>query len=71
MDSGSPLAAAFGGVIISFLILALESGRLAVLAAGLGTIALGALARRTLRDDPAKHPQVNAAALAAIRAVPG
>ncbi|KMO17771.1 MFS transporter [Methylobacterium platani] len=70
MDSGSPLGAAFGGVIISFLILALESWRLAFLAAGLGTIALGALAWRTLRDDPAMHPQVNAAELAAIRAVP-
>ncbi len=70
MDSGSPLGAAFGGVIISFLILALDSWRLAFLAAGLGTIALGALAWRTLRDDPATHPQVNAAELSAIRTVP-
>ncbi|MGY2049711.1 MFS transporter [Methylobacterium sp. JK268] len=70
MDSGSPLGAAFGGVIISFLILALESWRLAFLAAGLGTIALGALAWRTLRDDPALHPQVNAAEREIIRAAP-
>ncbi|MGX7706545.1 MFS transporter [Methylobacterium sp. Gmos1] len=70
MDSGSPLGAAFGGVIISFLILAFDSWRLAFLAAGLGTIVLGGLAWRTLRDDPALHPQVNAAELSAIRAVP-
>lgn len=70
MDSGSPLGAAFGGIIISFLILAFGSWRLAFLAAGLATLALGALAWRTLRDDPAAHPEVNAAELAAIRAVP-
>ncbi|MBV9655968.1 MAG: MFS transporter [Acetobacteraceae bacterium] len=66
MDSGAPLGAAFGGVIISFLILVLQSWRLAFLVAGLATIALGAVAWRYLRDDPATHPGVNAAELSHI-----
>jgi ACS family D-galactonate transporter-like MFS transporter len=66
MDSGAPLGAAFGGVIISFLILALQSWRLAFLVAGLATMALGLVAWRYLRDDPARHPGVNAAELAHI-----
>ena len=67
MDSGAPLGAAFGGAIISFLILALQSWRLAFLAAGLATIALGLVAWRYLRDDPATHPGVNPAELAHIK----
>ena len=66
MDSGAPLGAAFGGAIISFLILALQSWRLAFLVAGLATIALGLVAWRYLRDDPATHPGVNPAELAHI-----
>jgi ACS family D-galactonate transporter-like MFS transporter len=61
MDSGSPLGAAFGGAIIAFLILLFESWRLAFLAAGLATIAVGLLAWYYLRDDPAAHPGVNEA----------
>lgn len=61
MDSGAPLGAAFGGVIISFLILGLGSWRLAFLAAGLGTMAVGWIAWRYLRDTPAQHPCVNLA----------
>ncbi len=67
MDSGSPLGAAFGGVVISFLILTLGSWRLAFVAVGLITIVLGWVAWRYLRDDPATHPGVNAAELAHIR----
>ena len=66
MDSGAPLGAAFGGAIISFLILALQSWRLAFLVAGFATIVLGLIAWRYLRDDPATHPRVNAAELAHI-----
>jgi ACS family D-galactonate transporter-like MFS transporter len=66
MDSGAPLGAAFGGVIISFLIITLQSWRLAFLVAGLATMALGLVAWRYLRDDPARHPGVNAAELAHI-----
>jgi len=66
MDSGAPLGAAFGGAIISFLILSLESWRLAFLVAGLATIALGLVAWLYLRDDPATHPGVNDAERAHI-----
>ncbi len=66
MDSGAPLGAAFGGVIISFLIIVFHSWRLAFLAAGIATILLGWVAWRYLRDDPATHPAVNAAERAHI-----
>ncbi|WP_051248803.1 MFS transporter [Inquilinus limosus] len=68
MDSGSYLGAALGGAAIAWLIYALESWRLAFGIAGIVTIALGFAAWRLLRDDPAKHPGVNAAELAHIRA---
>jgi MFS transporter, ACS family, D-galactonate transporter len=69
MDSGAPLGAAFGGIIISYLILGLGSWRLAFLAAGLGTLALGVIAWRYLRDDPRQHPNVNAAELEQVEGV--
>ncbi|MDR5752936.1 MULTISPECIES: MFS transporter [unclassified Caballeronia] len=67
MDAGSPLGAAIGGLAISNLILVFGSWRMAFIAAGLVTIACGWLAWRYLRDDPAKHPGVNAAELDHIR----
>jgi MFS transporter, ACS family, D-galactonate transporter len=67
VDSGGPLGAAFGGAIISWLILSLGSWRSAFAVAGVATMALGALAWWYLRDDPADHPRVNAAELATIR----
>ena len=60
MDAGSPLGAAIGGLAISNLILIFGSWRLAFVAAGLITMGCGWLAWHTLRDDPAKHPGVNA-----------
>lgn len=69
MDSGAPLGAAFGGIIIAYLILGLGSWRLAFIAAGLATLALGAVAWRYLRDDPHAHPGVNAAERARIDGV--
>jgi ACS family D-galactonate transporter-like MFS transporter len=69
MDSGAPLGAAFGGAIISFLIIVLQSWRLAFLVAGVATMGLGVIAWRFLRDDPAAHPRVNAAELARITGV--
>jgi MFS transporter, ACS family, D-galactonate transporter len=69
MDSGAPLGAAFGGVIISFLILSLQSWRLAFAVAGLATMGLGLVAWRYLRDDPATHPGVNRAELARITGI--
>lgn len=67
MDAGSPLGAAIGGLAISNLILVFGSWRMAFIAAGLVTIACGWLAWRYLRDDPSKHPGVNAAELDHIR----
>ncbi|HXW28515.1 MAG TPA: MFS transporter [Xanthobacteraceae bacterium] len=68
VDSGAPLGAAFGGVIIAWLILSLGSWRSAFVVAGVATMALGALAWWYVRDDPAHHPGVDAAELAAIKA---
>ena len=67
VDSGAPLGAAFGGVIISSLILGFDSWRLAFLAAAVGTLVMGFVAWRYLRDNPALHPGVNPAELAHIR----
>ncbi|RZN31451.1 MFS transporter [Bradyrhizobium sp. Leo121] len=67
VDSGAPLGAAFGGVIIASLILSLGSWRTAFVVAGLATMLLGALAWWYLRDNPADHPGVNAGELAAIK----
>ena len=68
VDSGAPLGAAFGGVIIAWLILSLGSWRSAFVVAGGATMALGALAWWYVRDDPANHAGVNAAELAVIKA---
>ena len=46
VDSGAPLGAAFGGVIISSLILGFDSWRLAFLAAAVGTLVMGCVAWR-------------------------
>jgi MFS transporter, ACS family, D-galactonate transporter len=67
VDSGSPLGAALGGVVIAWLILTFDSWRIAFALAGLATMLFGALAWWYLRDDPADHPGVNADELAAIR----
>jgi MFS transporter, ACS family, D-galactonate transporter len=67
MDSGAPLGAAFGGAIIAWLILTLDSWRLAFIVAGVVTILLGYLAWRYLRDEPADHPSVNAGELTLIK----
>jgi ACS family D-galactonate transporter-like MFS transporter len=68
MDSGAPLGAAFGGVIIAWLILALGSWRTAFIVAGVATILLGYLSWWYLRDDPADHPSINADELRLIEA---
>lgn len=67
MDSGGPLGAAIGGIVISWLILSLGSWRLAFLVAGLVTIAMGLLSWWYLRDRPEDHAGVNAAELSRIR----
>lgn len=69
MDSGAPLGAALGGVLISWLIVALDSWRLAFIAAGVVTVLLGWLAWRYLRDNPTMHPGVNDAEMDIIKNV--
>jgi MFS transporter, ACS family, D-galactonate transporter len=66
MDSGSYLGAAIGGITISSLMILLSSWRLAFGVAGLATMLLGIIVLRWLRDDPSKHPGVNAGELALI-----
>lgn len=68
VDSGAPLGAAFGGVIIAWLIISLGSWRTAFVVAGMATILLGALAWWYLRDEPADHSGVNPSELALIKA---
>jgi len=68
MDSGAPLGAAFGGVIIAWLILALGSWRTAFIVAGVATILLGYLSWWYLRDKPSDHPSINGDELRLIEA---
>ncbi|WP_413733897.1 MFS transporter [Sodalis sp. RH21] len=66
MDCGGPLGAALGGIIIAHMIAMLGSWRLVFAIAGGVTILLGWLSWYYLRDNPARHPQVNQGELAAI-----
>jgi ACS family D-galactonate transporter-like MFS transporter len=67
LDCGGPLGTAFGGLVIAGLIAWLDSWRLAFVVAGVGTVALGLVAYRMLRDTPEQHPAVNAAELEHVR----
>lgn len=66
MDCGGPLGVALGGLLIAYLIAVFGSWRTAFFIAGIATLAMAWLAWRYLRDDPATHPEVNAAELARI-----
>jgi ACS family D-galactonate transporter-like MFS transporter len=68
LDSGAPLGAAFGALIIATLISWFGSWRLAFLIAGVGTVACGVLAWWYIRNSPAEHPSANAAEAAYIEA---
>jgi ACS family D-galactonate transporter-like MFS transporter len=68
LDSGGPLGAAIGGLVIAALITALGSWRLAFVVAGVGTIVAGLLVYRYVRNDPAHHPAVSESEIAYIRA---
>ena len=61
MDGGSPLGAAFGSVLITWLILVMHSWRSAFAIAGIGTILCGMLAWRYIRNQPREHAGVNEA----------
>jgi MFS transporter, ACS family, D-galactonate transporter len=68
MDGGNYLGAALGGIAIAWLILAFGSWRLAFGTAGIVTILASAVSLLLLRDQPSRHPAVNAAELAVISA---
>lgn len=59
MDGGSPLGAAFGSVLIAWLILVMHSWRSAFAIAGIGTILCGMVAWRYIRNQPREHAGVN------------
>jgi ACS family D-galactonate transporter-like MFS transporter len=61
MDGGSPLGAAFGSVLIAWLILVVHSWRAAFAIAGIGTILCGMAAWRYIRNQPREHAGVNEA----------
>ena len=68
LDTGAPLGAAFGSLIIAGLISWLGSWRMAFLIAGIGTVACGIFAWWYIRSRPSEHPGVNAAEAAYIEA---
>ena len=63
VDSGAPLGSAFGGLIISSLIVFFASWRLAFLSVGILTLVFGFIIYWYLRDRPEMHPGVNKAEL--------
>lgn len=67
LDAASPLGAAFGGLLITFLIGIFGSWRWAFFVTGALTIAAAVLCYVYLRDRPQQHPRVNDAELAHIR----
>ncbi|WP_353181841.1 MFS transporter [Bosea sp. (in: a-proteobacteria)] len=68
IDSGAPLGSAFGGLIISSLIVFFDSWRLAFLSVGILTLLFGAYVIWQLRNRPDEHPEVNPGELAVIAA---
>ncbi|NYI01633.1 MFS transporter [Cupriavidus plantarum] len=59
LDGGAPLGAALGAIIITWLITALGSWRLAFIVAGVGTVVAGIVAWRYIRNSPREHAGVN------------
>ncbi|WP_455155108.1 MFS transporter [Cupriavidus campinensis] len=59
LDGGAPLGAALGAIIITWLIAALDSWRLAFVVAGVGTVIAGAVAWWYIRNSPRQHAGVN------------
>jgi ACS family D-galactonate transporter-like MFS transporter len=61
LDGGAPLGAALGALIISWLIGALGSWRMAFVVAGVGTVLVGLYAWSFIRNSPREHSGVNEA----------
>ncbi|WP_433559668.1 MFS transporter [Pseudonocardia xinjiangensis] len=58
VDGGGPLGTAFGGLLVTGLIVWLGTWRLAFAAVGLITVLIGVVAWVFMRDDPATHPLI-------------
>ncbi|HDR9871833.1 TPA: MFS transporter [Burkholderia cenocepacia] len=63
VDGGAPLGSALGAILISGLIAWFGSWRIAFVIAGVGTMLVGVLVWRYIRNHPSEHPGVNAAEL--------
>jgi ACS family D-galactonate transporter-like MFS transporter len=63
LDGGAPLGAALGSLIITSLITAFGSWRIAFVVAGAGTVLCGLFAWYYIRNVPREHPDVNDAEL--------
>jgi ACS family D-galactonate transporter-like MFS transporter len=59
LDGGAPLGAALGAIIITWLITALGSWRLAFVVAGVGTVLAGIWSWHYIRNNPRDHSGVN------------
>ena len=68
IDSGAPLGSAFGGLLLSALIVFFGSWRLAFLTVGVLTLVVGAVVIWQIRNRPEQHPDVNEAELETIAA---
>ena len=67
-DSGAPLGAAFGALIITWLITVLGSWRMAFIIAGVGTVLAGIWAWFYMRNSPREHKGANEAEIQHIEA---
>lgn len=61
IDSGAPLGAAFGGLLVAWLIAATGSWRWSFIIIGLSTVVIGFFVYLYIRNNPAEHKLVNAA----------
>lgn len=68
LDGGAPLGSALGAILITFLITAFDSWRIAFAVAGIGTIIVGILAWFYIRNTPREHAGVNEQEAAYIEA---
>ena len=66
-DSGAPLGAAFGALIITWLITALNSWRMAFVIAGIGTVLAGLWSWFYIRNNPREHKGANEAEFSTSR----
>lgn len=58
IDSGGPLGAALGGLVVTGLIVWLDSWRFAFAVVGAITVLIGVMAWLFMRDNPADHPLI-------------